>query len=553
MMPANNVEETVTYTKNSYTLIVNYVYEDGSKAQPKHTETVAYDANYSIASPEITGYTANKTTVTGKMPAEDVEETVTYTRNTYNVVYKITGSIDANKNYKTETYKYGENITKLENLIKEGYTFSGWSEIPTTMPAEDITVTGYFEAINVTLTKTAVDSKGNEVDALYKYKEGATVKYKLTVTNNGKLPISKYTVTDTLPQELRFANTETEGVNGNTLTWNIENIGTGEQKTKTITTILNDSSTWQTKTSSELENIKTPSTNKGRNEINCAFFLYNSSNGEVPYENGSTIYPASNYTGVGFGKVSGIEYDQTLSSVENLNTVINANNNVVRKIVYAPEYNPGEGKVILWYVAKRVSDRPTINGVSKSVTYHVDGIIVDVEDVYSIKNTINGLYGVTGASDTVLAKKTSTTGRNRVAQQTTNSYSSANVLTELCTAGITKTEEAIKTLEQTKTENININSTVTTNTNKEEVKPINETTNTTNTLVEEITNNVETTTNVVENANNIEEVNAIVETNKEETVNTTTEINKEEITNTIESEIVENTNNETTNNTTTID
>ena len=29
--------------------------------------------------------------------------------------------------------------------MKKGYTFSGWSEIPETMPAHDVTVTGSFE------------------------------------------------------------------------------------------------------------------------------------------------------------------------------------------------------------------------------------------------------------------------------------------------------------------------------------------------------------------------------------------------------------------------
>ena len=31
--------------------------------------------------------------------------------------------------------------------VKEGYTFSGWSEVPATMPAEDIVVEGSFTPI----------------------------------------------------------------------------------------------------------------------------------------------------------------------------------------------------------------------------------------------------------------------------------------------------------------------------------------------------------------------------------------------------------------------
>ena len=46
--------------------------------------------------------------------------------------------------YKTYEIEEGENITPEAEPTKEGYTFSGWSEIPRTMPAHDVTVTGYF-------------------------------------------------------------------------------------------------------------------------------------------------------------------------------------------------------------------------------------------------------------------------------------------------------------------------------------------------------------------------------------------------------------------------
>ena len=572
-MPANNVEVTVTYTINSYDLTINYVYEDGSKAKDSYTNTLNYNGNYNVTSPVIEGYTADKTVVTGTMPAEDVEVTVTYTKNTYNVIYKITGSIDTNNNYKTETYEYGADITKLDNLSKEGYTFSGWSEVPATMPAENVIVTGYFEAINVTLTKTAVDSNGNEVLPLYQYRAGDTVKYRLTVTNNGNLPISEYTVTDTLPQELRFASSE--GITGNTLTWNIENLAAGQTATRTITTILNDSSTWQTKTSSDLANINKPSTTKD-GEANCLFSIYTAgTNGEIPVEDGKhhEEYKNENYEKIGFGRVTDIAYNENLSSIDNLDIVKTTNNTVVNKIVYAPDYDPGEGKVVLWYVAKDMGydDGPhNVGTETKFVRYHVDGIVVDVNDVYSIRNTVTGLYGAEVAYDIIQAKKPSNTSTQAAyadapSAQTYSvaSYTSSNLLTRFCLADITETEKAIKTLEQIKTENTNINNNLTTNTNneenKEEVKNVNEVTNTTNTVVEETTNNVETITNVIEDANNIveevngETVNTVAETNKEETVNTVTEINEEETTNTVESEIAENTDNENVNDITTID
>ena len=46
--------------------------------------------------------------------------------------------------YKTYDIEYGATITPEVEPTKEGYTFSGWSEIPATMPAHDVTVTGTF-------------------------------------------------------------------------------------------------------------------------------------------------------------------------------------------------------------------------------------------------------------------------------------------------------------------------------------------------------------------------------------------------------------------------
>ena len=82
-MPANDVEVTVTYTKNSYKLKINYVYEDGSEAAESHEAELPYQSDYSVESPVIEGYTANNLVVSGTMPAGNVEVTVTYTKNSY--------------------------------------------------------------------------------------------------------------------------------------------------------------------------------------------------------------------------------------------------------------------------------------------------------------------------------------------------------------------------------------------------------------------------------------------------------------------------------------
>lgn len=60
----------------------------------------------------------------------------------YNLIYMVDG-----EEYKTVQLSEGETITPEANPTKDGYTFSGWSEIPTTMPAHDVTITGTFTEI----------------------------------------------------------------------------------------------------------------------------------------------------------------------------------------------------------------------------------------------------------------------------------------------------------------------------------------------------------------------------------------------------------------------
>ena len=70
----------------------------------------------------------------------------------YQLIYMVDGEV--HKIYEVE---YGNNITPESEPVKEGYTFSGWSEIPETMPAYDVTITGSYTFINGILDITAED------------------------------------------------------------------------------------------------------------------------------------------------------------------------------------------------------------------------------------------------------------------------------------------------------------------------------------------------------------------------------------------------------------
>ena len=68
-----------------------------------------------------------------------VKGTLTINPGVYKLIYKVDGEV-----YKSYDVVYGTAITPEAEPTKEGYTFSGWSEIPATMPAHDVTVTGTF-------------------------------------------------------------------------------------------------------------------------------------------------------------------------------------------------------------------------------------------------------------------------------------------------------------------------------------------------------------------------------------------------------------------------
>ncbi len=70
---------------------------------------------------------------------EDITLYAVWKVNTYKLIYTVD-----NTEYKTVEVKYGDKITAENNPSKSGYTFSGWQNLPDTMPAEDVTVTGTF-------------------------------------------------------------------------------------------------------------------------------------------------------------------------------------------------------------------------------------------------------------------------------------------------------------------------------------------------------------------------------------------------------------------------
>lgn len=109
-------------TLQKYNLTINYKYADGTEAKPTHTESLTYGSSYSVASPLITGYTADKLTVSGSMPDSDVTVDVTYTAKDYTVTSESNGG----STVPSQTVKYNETANKPADPTKSGYTFAGW-------------------------------------------------------------------------------------------------------------------------------------------------------------------------------------------------------------------------------------------------------------------------------------------------------------------------------------------------------------------------------------------------------------------------------------------
>jgi hypothetical protein len=66
---------------------------------------------------------------------------------THKLIYMVDG-----EKYKSYDVEEGEPITPEAAPTKEGYNFSGWSEIPETMPNQDVIITGSFSVNSYKLT-----------------------------------------------------------------------------------------------------------------------------------------------------------------------------------------------------------------------------------------------------------------------------------------------------------------------------------------------------------------------------------------------------------------
>ena len=252
---------------NQFQLTINYVYADGTTAATSHSETLTVGKDYTVTSPTIDGYTADKPVVSGTMPAENVEVTVTYSKRTdlsYTVNYYWNGTTTPVKESKTVTGQtFNASVTEKPIAI-EGYT-------PVSMASKTVTITigenvinfYYYKNVELTavsdskvyngslqtisgytgapegVTFNGISASGSGTDVGeydVTFAEGTlntvdtTNKYIVTKATPGKLTIAKRDVTVTGESATKVYNGQTQEINGYT----VDNLVKGHEMTGVI-------------------------------------------------------------------------------------------------------------------------------------------------------------------------------------------------------------------------------------------------------------------------------------------------------------------------------
>lgn len=144
-VPVDGITYTAIWSVNQYTITFD---TDGGSEIASITQD--YDSEVTApAKPTKTGCTFKgwDKELPAKMPAEDITVKALWSVNQYKLTYMVDDT-----EYKTMDVDYGSVIKAESDPEKEGYTFSGWTGMPESMPDHDVTVTGSFTVNSYILT-----------------------------------------------------------------------------------------------------------------------------------------------------------------------------------------------------------------------------------------------------------------------------------------------------------------------------------------------------------------------------------------------------------------
>lgn len=456
----------VFYKKNVFNLTIHYVYaEDQSKAADDYAKSVTFNDTYTVDSPTIDGYTADKTVVKGTMPAENVVETVTYSKRTdlsYTVNYywndttttvadsktvtgqtfnasvtespvAVTGCTPVNTDSKTITIDTGKNEITFYYYKNVELTANSKTE---TYDGTEKSVSGYTGApADADFSAITVGAKGTEVGTYpANFTEGtkgtvdANKKYIVTEANNGQLKINpvtdKVTVTINGHKDTKTYDGKEHSVTG----YDVTITGGNNQYTandfsfsgtKTITgTNVADSKDMGlqaeqfTNTNTNFTNVEFVVEEDGKLTIEKRTVTLTSGDGKKEYDGTPLTNKTVSVTGDGFVTGEGATYDVT-GAITNV-AENKPNNNTFT-------YTLNKGTTAGNYVIEIMYGTLEITPVAAEVTVEIKGHTTDA--IYDATEKTAEGYDVISISNDLYAKDDfALTGKDKVAGTAAGKY-----------------------------------------------------------------------------------------------------------------------------------
>ena len=139
-MPDYDVVIEASYIPNKHT--VTFIIE----GETTKTINTHFGQTITNIAPHKEGYVfVPKDGTPDKVPDYDITVEGKYSLGEFTIYYKVNLT-----DYQAVTLHYGDKIEPIAAPVKEGYVFSGWKNVPATMPGYDITIYGTFKKDNTT-------------------------------------------------------------------------------------------------------------------------------------------------------------------------------------------------------------------------------------------------------------------------------------------------------------------------------------------------------------------------------------------------------------------
>lgn len=236
--------EWIPSTETLYTVEIYIMEPDGNYTKTVETLNGATDSTVYAEFTVENGYVLNKdkSVLSGIVLADNSLVLKTYIdRQSYSFTTVADGIST------TVSYLYGATVAEPFAPVKEGYDFTGWDkEIPSTMPAEDITVTAKFEKTIYSCPDCPEEFDNKAAYDEHIAYEQAKKNIRVSIKNNPGTKTIKYGETLRLT-----AVTSAALPDGTKICWYVDGVKTGEGEsfeikfesgTKTITVKITDSS-----------------------------------------------------------------------------------------------------------------------------------------------------------------------------------------------------------------------------------------------------------------------------------------------------------------------